>query len=92
MTGMVEEERHLLGLVLPRVENLVRLMAADGVEAPGDTFRLLLGLDVAHPPAIPAAKYLPSVVAIRNLFRFDGNDLAVEVALTRAADLTAGLL
>jgi hypothetical protein len=92
MTNLVEEERRLLGLVLPRVENVVRLMASEGVENPAETFRLLQGLDPEHPPTIEVAKYLPHMIALRALFRYGGNDLEVEVALVRAADIMTGLL
>ena len=87
-----EEERHLLGLVLPRVENVIRLMRSEGIEHPAEAFRVLLRLDPDHPPAIPAAKYLPIVGMLRGVFRFGGNDVRLEAAMVRAADLTAGLL
>ena len=88
--------RRLLGIVLPDVETLVRLMHAEGDATPAETFRLLLGLDPEHPPAIEAAKYLPHVVRLRGLFGIYGgmydNATALELALARAADLTASLL
>jgi len=92
MIAKTEEERRLLGLVLPRVEALIRLMRAEGVENPADTFRVLLRLDPANPPTEVAAKYLPLLGALRSIFQYGGNGIALEVALGRAADLAGGLL
>jgi len=92
MIDLAETERHLLGLVLPRVESVVRTMAAEGIEHPADAFRVLLRLDPANPPSIAVAKYLPHLIALRALFRYRDNVLALEVALGRAADLAGGLL
>lgn len=91
-----EHTRRLVGIVLPDVENILRLMMSEGVEDPAETFRVLLGCDAERPPDIEAAKYLPHVVRLRGLFGIYGgmydNALPLEVALDRAADLVAGLL
>ncbi len=86
-----EAERHLLALVLPRVEALLLLMRSEGIAEPVESFKLLLGLDPDNPPAIEVARYLPLVVALRSIFLFGGNETALEVAMARAADLVAAL-
>jgi hypothetical protein len=67
-------------------------MAAEQVADPAGVFRVLLRLDPERPPSIVAAKYLPFVSELRAVFRYGGNDVVLELAFVRAADLTGGLL